>query len=217
MILYYKNDILLNVSLHIFRNSAICGIYIQYVCKCQILVDFHPDLRTLRSLFPFWLFRIIDLFSSKGLLHHRNFHLPYHWHIDEKLKLYCPWDLPPAAFIFNLIEHLTDISIYVLLDKYPLEISLFSLLDGFIISPGFLFVNTFLLYFLNKFIIIYNYMNFLIIIAFSCALPARRPLYLCTLSNIAWLFWHNLVFLHCLLLKKSLDSLRVFFKESALS
>ena len=50
VILYYKNNILLNVSLHIFRNSVICGIYIQYVCKCQILVDFHPDSRTLRSL-----------------------------------------------------------------------------------------------------------------------------------------------------------------------
>ena len=60
--LFYKNDILLNVSLHIFRNPGICGIYIQYVCKCQILVDFHPDFRTLRSVFPFWLFP--DYWSS---------------------------------------------------------------------------------------------------------------------------------------------------------
>ena len=100
--LFYKNDILLNVSLHIFRNPAICGIYIQYVCKCQILVDFHPDQRTLRpiSFHPDY-FRIIDLLSSKGLFHHRNLHLPYHWHIDDQLKLYCPWDLPPAFYLWS--------------------------------------------------------------------------------------------------------------------
>ena len=38
-----QGDILLDVSLHIFRNTVICGIYIQYVCKCEIFVNFYPD------------------------------------------------------------------------------------------------------------------------------------------------------------------------------
>ena len=137
-------------------------------------------------------FRIIDLLSSKGLLHHRNLHLPYHWHIDDQLKLYCPWDLPPAAFIFNLIEHLTEISINVLLDKYPFEI-LFSvsLLDGFIISLEFIFVNAFFNFISNKFITFYNYMNFLITQPLYCRAHMGKTLYLWKYFYIAWLFWHN--------------------------
>ena len=57
-------------------------------------------------------------------------------------------------FIFNLIKWPVEGSTIILLDKYPLEISSdISLLDGLIISPEPLFVNTFLWYISNKFII----------------------------------------------------------------
>ena len=67
MFLYTSFEILLYV-VSIFNTSA-------NVKSCLIFtrIPYSPIV-----LFTSIYFRISDLLSGKGLLHHRNFHLPYH-------------------------------------------------------------------------------------------------------------------------------------------
>lgn len=67
MFLYTSFEILLYV-VSIFNTSANVKSYLIF-----IRIPYSPIISSHCKYF-----RIIDLLSSKGLLHHRNFHLPYH-------------------------------------------------------------------------------------------------------------------------------------------